>query len=241
MSYRRYKRDDEHTYVLGAFPAIEAVESRPDLVIEVILSTKLKDSIQLEEKLDKLGIVYKVDDRTLNRISNRRDNFVLAVMKKEEMKLEAGKHLVLHHPSNMGNIGTIIRTMLGLGYRDLAIVGDSADFQDPRVIRASMGAFYKLRIEAFEDIGAYKEAFPNNRLYSFMLAEEAIYLDELEGNGSGEEFSLVFGNEGEGLPEYFINLGQPVKIPQSKEVDSLNLTIAAGLAMYQFADLGALK
>ena len=49
-----------------------------------------------------------------------------------------------------------------------------------------------------------------------------------------EPFSLVFGNESSGLPYKFHDYGTSIIIPQSKEVDSLNITIAASVAMYVF-------
>ena len=46
-------------------------------------------------------------------------------------------------------------------------------------------------------------------------------------------YSLVFGNEATGLPEEFANTGTPVVIPHLKGIDSLNLPVAAGIAMYE--------
>lgn len=48
-----------------------------------------------------------------------------------------------------------------------------------------------------------------------------------------EVFSLVFGNEAKGLPEEFASIGTPVVIPHLKGIDSLNLPVAAGIAMYE--------
>jgi len=45
-------------------------------------------------------------------------------------------------------------------------------------------------------------------------------------------FTLVFGNESSGLPEFYRNLGTSVTIPQSKAIDSLNLSVAIGIALY---------
>jgi len=42
----------------------------------------------------------------------------------------------------------------------------------------------------------------------------------------------VFGNESSGLPGEFAALGQPVRIAQSPEVDSLNLAISTGIALH---------
>ena len=48
-------------------------------------------------------------------------------------------------------------------------------------------------------------------------------------------YALIMGNEGSGLPENFASLGQAVRIPHSGSIDSLNLSIAAGIGMYVFA------
>jgi len=45
---------------------------------------------------------------------------------------------------------------------------------------------------------------------------------------------LIFGNEGAGLPAEFSQLGQPVRIPHSNDIDSLNLSVAAAIGMYAF-------
>ena len=50
-------------------------------------------------------------------------------------------------------------------------------------------------------------------------------------------FTLVFGNEGSGLPPEFARYGQPVRIESNDRVDSLNLAIAVGIAIYGFAKL----
>jgi TrmH family RNA methyltransferase len=48
-------------------------------------------------------------------------------------------------------------------------------------------------------------------------------------------YTLIFGNEGSGLPAEFASFGQPVRIESNDKVDSLNLAIAAGIAIYGFA------
>ena len=47
-------------------------------------------------------------------------------------------------------------------------------------------------------------------------------------------YSLIFGNEAMGLPEYFSELGTSVKIPQSEWVDSLNISVAVGIGVFLF-------
>ena len=50
------------------------------------------------------------------------------------------------------------------------------------------------------------------------------------------QHSLIFGNEARGLDASFASVGQSVLIPQSREIDSLNLSVAASIAMYTFSN-----
>ena len=54
-------------------------------------------------------------------------------------------------------------------------------------------------------------------------------------------FTLVFGNEQTGLPAQFAQMGQSVLIPQSDEIDSLNLAVAVSVGSYVFMHGGDLK
>ena len=153
---------------------------------------------------------------------------------KFESKLSDGNHLVLHHPGDKGNLGTMLRTALGFGYRDIALIRPAADAFDPHVVRASMGAIFGLNVRYYDNFDAYREEFPHHALYPFML-DASMPLDEASAEPR-TPFSLIMGNEGSGLPPEFAHMGQAVRIPHSDEIDSLNLSVAAAIGMYVFAE-----
>ena len=139
-------------------------------------------------------------------------------------------HVVLVNPSNMGNLGTIIRAMVGFSIFDVAIIRPSADLFDPKVIRASMGAIFLLRFELFDTFSDYEKKFAHRHLYPFMLQAKT----SLKETKKEEPFSLIFGNEATGLSESFLKVGTPLIIPQSSFVDSLNLDNAVSIGLYEF-------
>ena len=49
-----------------------------------------------------------------------------------------------------------------------------------------------------------------------------------------DNYDIVFGNEASGLPEYLIDVDESVVIKHSNKIDSLNLPISVGMAMYEF-------
>lgn len=55
-------------------------------------------------------------DNTINKLAKKDNCFAIAIIKKYTMDLEDANHVVLVNPGDMGNMGTIIRTMLGFNY-----------------------------------------------------------------------------------------------------------------------------
>jgi TrmH family RNA methyltransferase len=125
-----------------------------------------------------------------------------------------------------------MRSLLGFGIRDVAFVRPCVDVFDPHVLRASMGAFFKLRVRTYDSFDDYRADFPDRPLYPFML-DGAQPLDAVAARAQSP-FSLIFGNEQTGLPPRFAQLGQSVLIPQSREIDSLNLAVAVSVGAYVF-------
>ena len=236
-SLESYSRSLDYSYALGLFPASELMRKRPELAKRLLVSSKAENSEGLQA-LRALCAKHHVReenaDRVLSRISGKENCFAALVFDKFQGELTNGNHLVLHHPSDKGNLGTMLRTALGFGYTDIAIIRPAADAFDPHVVRASMGAIFGLNVRYYDDFEAYRSEFPAHALYPFML-DASVPL--AEGVRSKKEpFALVMGNEGSGLPAEFATMGQAVRIPHSGEIDSLNLSIAAAIGMYAFKE-----
>ncbi|WP_055078854.1 TrmH family RNA methyltransferase [Lagierella massiliensis] len=228
---KKYRKDFEYSYVLGPFPTLELVDSRREIVEKVYISPEFNEIEKVSEKLDKLSIPYEISQDNLNRISLKKKEYMAATFKKYHSEIENEKnHIILDRVSDMGNLGTIIRTMVGFGYRDIALIGNCCDIFNPKVIRGSMGSFFKINFEKFSTIDEYRKKY-DNEIFAFMLDDDAKLLQDTTFT---KKFSLAFGNEGSGLgEEYKVDDIKKVIIPQSEDVDSLNLTIAAAVAMYE--------
>ncbi len=230
---KKYDKDLDYSYTLGIFPTIELINKKSKSVIKIIFSKEINKDI--ENKILNLCKVYNIeytyDDALINKISNKDNCYVIGIFKKEYNNLNNDKsHVVLVNPSNMGNVGTIIRTMLGFNYKDLAIITPSVDIYNPKVIRASMGSIFGINIELFTSFEEYISKYNKHKIYTFMLdGKENI-------NNVKEEniHSLVFGNESSGLDDSYKEYNSVV-IPHSNEIDSLNLTIAIGISLYEFS------
>ena len=232
MDIKTYKKEADYSYTLGAFPTFELIDAMPEHVEEIIVHSSFTDRERLEEMAGNIRITE--NNKLISKLSDKENVYVIGVFRKFECKLEAEmRHIVLVNPGNMGNLGTIIRTACGFGYYDLSVIEPAADIFNPKTVRASMGSLFRIRHQKFADFGEYMKQYPGRKFYPFML-DGSCSLHDAEAPGS-ERFSLIFGNEATGLPAEFSGYGQPVHIEQTEFVDSLNLTIAAGIGMYVFA------
>ncbi|MBR3019198.1 MAG: TrmH family RNA methyltransferase [Clostridia bacterium] len=239
-SLEAYRRELDYSYAPGLFPSLEAMTKRPEIIRRLLISAKGQNSEgvkKLTALAEERHIRIETADKALNRISGKDNCFAAAVFEKQPRPLNAsGDHVVLHRISDQGNLGTILRTALGFGYHDIAIIRPATDVYDPKVVRASMGAVFSLRVTEYNVFSSYRQEFPNHAVYPFML-DGSVQMDDAAAKAT-HPCALIFGNEGSGLPPEFQQVGQPVRIPSSDEVDSLNLAIAAAIGMYAFRRRG---
>ena len=235
-SLSAYKGELDYSYAPGIFPSMECLKYRPESVRRLLVHSSAAGREGVEKLCalaEKHHIRVEEADKALARISGKENCFDAAVFGKFEDEPDPGKpHIVLHNPGDSGNIGTILRTALGLGIEDVALVRPCADVFDPKTVRASMGSIFRLRVKVYDRFEEYREKYPERALYPFML-DASIPLREAV-KGKPEAWTLVFGNEGRGLPKEFAGYGQAVRIESNDKVDSLNLGIAAAIGMYEF-------
>jgi len=231
-----YSRKLDYSYALGVFPSLMLMEAHPEKAQRLLLhpdGLKNEGVAKLRTLCAELGVREEMAERVLRRESRKDNCFAGLVFEKFDSDLDpAACHAVLCQISDAGNLGTALRSLLGFGIRDVALIRPCVDVFEPHTLRASMGAFYKMRVHTFDTFDDYRTLYPARPLYPFML-DGAIPLNEAAANAR-KPFTLVFGNEASGLPPIFAGLGQSVMIPQSDEIDSLNLAVAVSVGSYVF-------
>lgn len=231
MKLEKYKKDFDYSYTFGAFPTFELVKNKPEFVLRVIFSEKLKESEEIKKLIEicnKKQIKIEYNSKIIAKIADKENVFVVGVFKKYSFNKFGKNNLVLVNPSDMGNMGTIMRTMLGFNFNNLVIVKPAVDYFNPKVIRASMGAIFSLNILEYENLNDYLKT--DTQKYMFMLNGKT-QLGNFKFNAPCD---LVFGAEACGLPEICADAGQTVVIKHNKKIDSLNLPISVGITLYEF-------
>lgn len=234
MKYKKYDKDVDISFSIGAFPTYELLKSDAQ-IIKLVIHEKLEKSKETD-KILALGkqkrIPIVTSGSTIEKLSGKGNVYIMGVFKKYHRPVDNTQNQVLLvNPSDMGNLGTIIRVMLGFGYKNLSIIKPCIDIFDPRVIRSSMGAIFSMNIELFDSIEDYLKV-NSNALYPFMLKAKTT-LQKLDKKTSPH--TLIFGNEASGLDDSYLERGTPILIKHSNLIDSLNLSMSVGIACYEFS------
>jgi len=140
--------------------------------------------------------------------------------------------LLLEDLQDPGNAGTIVRTAEGAGMDGVILTKNSVDLFNPKVIRSTMGALYRM---PFLYVDSMKDAVDKLHEHGFSL-----YAAHLNGKADYDqvEYSrktgIIIGNESRGIQEDTAKQADTlVKIPMEGQVESLNAAVAAAIFMYE--------
>lgn len=232
---RRYRRDDPHSYALGTFCVLELLDRAPEHALRVVLEPSAESTPGarlVRAAAERAGVPVDSDARVPAALSSKENVHAVAAFAKYEAPVgPGGDHVVLVRPADFGNLGTVVRTMRGLGAGDLVLVPPAADLFDPRVVRASMGALFGLRFSVVADLTSYADAF-DRPLYAFRSDAAR----PLPTAAFTRPAALVFGPESSGLLDSDVPPASrltSVAIPQDPAIDSFNLATSVALGLWE--------
>jgi len=146
--------------------------------------------------------------------------------------IPANLTLVLSRIQDPGNLGTMIRTAAAVGVDGLWISKDSVDLDNPKVLRASAGQWFRLAMGVSDNLPELLNSYKQQgvQIVSTTSHTQTSYWDVKLSVPT----LILLGNEGAGLSDDLAVLADlQVKIPMSVRVESLNVATAAALMLYE--------
>lgn len=198
-------------------------ESDPDTHLQVTMHLLGKLSDRSDPEL--MAIVSQAED-DLARIPIREDLLVL----------------VIEHPQNPGNLGTLIRSADAMGAHGVLVIEPAVDVYAPKTVRATMGSLFALpvlRMEAcpllHDWIGQVRIALESRKPARVQIVATRPHASTpIDQHDFTSPTILIIGNEQSGISERFETMCDAmVSIPMSGSADSLNSAVSASIVLYE--------
>ena len=124
-----------------------------------------------------------------------------------------------------GNLGTILRSALWFGFKNIILSSESVDPYNPKAIRSGMGSHFGLNL--------YQNIRLNDFIKTHLIVSGSTCGEDISGFTLPKRYVLVLGNEAHGISKNIEPLIQKsVSIKRLGEGESLNLSSAASILMY---------
>jgi len=208
-------------------------------IVKDIPDTKLVDYIFVDQsKIDDYryitqkyqeDIVYEVPSKVMDVISDTKTpSGILAVAKKPEAKPTLGESVVvLDGVSDPGNMGTIIRTCVACGVKDIYAI-NTVDAFSPKVVRSTMGGIFQVNVIPT----TYDELLSKLQGYN-LLTLDMNGEDIFKENKITKPFALVVGSEAHGVSKVLKEkCTQILSLPMVGKIESLNAAVSLSVALY---------
>ncbi|WP_299443322.1 RNA methyltransferase [uncultured Aquimarina sp.] len=197
---------------------------------EVLLITKAT-----KEEIDFFEITTEIYQKLSHRSTTEG---ILAIAKSKEipisnLDLNTKNPLILvaESPEKPGNIGALLRTADAAKVDAVLIANPRTDIYNPNIIRSSVGCVFTNKVATGSTLEIIN--FLNNNkinIYGAALQSSENYYTQ----DYTKPTAIVVGTEDKGLTdEWLKNTTQNIKIPMSGVIDSMNVSVAAGILIFE--------
>lgn len=205
----------------------------------ILYYPKLFSETQLKRLSSSSTTLIEISNEVYQKLAHRETTEgVIAISKTKShdlndivFKTENPLVLVAEAPEKPGNIGAILRTADAAKIDAVIIANPKTDLYNPNIIRSSVGCIFTNQIAT----GTTSE------IISFLKAQQiAIYCAALQASKiyTTQDFTtasaIVMGTEATGLSEEWLQQStQNIIIPMQGEIDSMNVSVAAGILIFE--------
>ena len=238
---RRKSREKHALFVAEGVRAVEELARSGLRIVGVLAAPQLADAprgaqlrADLDDKKVEVSTVTESEFRSAAETESPQGVLAIAEVPRHSLSDVGGSEkvrlLVLDAVQDPGNVGTILRTAAALGADATIALPGTVDLWNAKVVRGAMGASFRHRVmhASYEELFAF-----------FDLNAIDLWGAETEGDPIGtvetpEKLALAVGNEGAGLSSNVrARATRLVSLPISSAVESLNVSVATGVLLYQ--------
>ena len=211
-------RDETNIFLVESEHLVdEALKKGVVLELISLENTKYNDAIIVSKEVMK---------KITNQVTPPNVCAVCEKLKEEEV---LDNTLILDDISDPGNLGTIIRSAVAFGFKNIVLSLNSVDVYNPKVIRSSEGMIFHLNI-LYTDI----ISFIKNHSFLKIYGTSVVNGTKISNIKFIDKVGIIIGNEGRGMSKELIKYcNDLIYIPMNSLCESLNAGVSASIIMYE--------
>ena len=241
-------RDLNNEYIIEGIKIIEEAINEKANIKQVVIcddcektSNIPKDLMYEIEKQECVYVTSKLFE-SLTDVTNPQG--ILAIVEKntvksqtagnEEQEIDYNQDIIvaLDDIQDPGNLGTILRTVDSIGLSQILVSKGTADSYNPKVVRSTMGAIFRVKIIECEDL---EKTLKEIKKHKFEIVVTSLQTKNSIYDIDYKKKVIVIGNEANGVEEKIQKLAdKKVKIPMLGKTESLNASVATGIILYEY-------
>lgn len=182
----------------------------------VSVTNEVYEKIAYRGTTEGIITLFEVKDTSINELKFTRDNPLL---------------LVAEAPEKPGNIGALLRTADAANVDAVIIANPKTDLFNPNIIRSSVGCVFtnQIAMASTQEIISYLKE-KGIGIYCAALQASKTYTNCNFNKAS----AIVVGTEADGLTqEWLENSLENIVIPMQGKIDSMNVSVAAGILIFE--------
>ena len=233
-------RDETNEYIVEGIKLVrEAIEEAVNIkTIVVCEDCEYTESFEqsLLYEIAKYNCIYVTKKLFLSITDVVNPQGILAVVEKgdsiDKIDYKEDIILALDGIQDPGNLGTILRTVYSVGLNQILVSKGTADCYNPKVVRSTMGAIFRIKIIEVENLA---QAIKEMRKHHFKLMVTSLQTKNSIYDIDFYKKIIVIGNEANGVEPNIQDMAdEKAKIPMLGRTESLNASVAAGVVMYEY-------
>lgn len=233
-------RDESNEYIVEGVKLIEEAVKENAQIKKIIVcedTTKtyeIPTNVMLE--IAKYECIYVTEKifTSITQVTNPQG--IMAIIEKnttnQEIDYTQDIIVALDDVQDPGNLGTILRTVDSIGLNQIIVSKGTADAFNPKVVRSTMGAIFRVKIIETENL---QETIKSMKKHHFKLMVTSLQTDNSIYDIDFNKKIIVIGNESNGVSSEIQEMAdERAKIPMLGRTESLNASVAAGIVMYEY-------
>ncbi len=233
-------RDINKEFVIEGIKIIkEAIEENANIKQIIICDNCQNLGIipkDLMYEIAKYECIYVTENilKSISDVNTPQGILAIIGIENEEKQIDYTQDIIvaLDDIQDPGNLGTILRTVDSIGLKQILVSKGTADCYNPKVIRSTMGAIFRIKIIECEDLLQTLKEVKKHKfevVTTSLQTENSIY--EIKYNKK----AIVIGNEANGVDKQIREISDiQIKIPMLGKTESLNASVATGIVLYEY-------